>query len=156
MNLLIGNTCISLSYGLFSSESLFVKPSSSEWDGMRCVHFKYPSTLPWLSQNRVMSPAVFLFQHCSFHLLNTILSADQVTILEREKFYIRSIVKKILQERKNSHLHRQSTVCLWKSRVNLLQSHSERAFITSLSQGMKVDVICPRSPPFVQNQRRRS
>lgn len=61
---------------------------------MKWAHFKYPNTLSWLNQNVVMSSAVFLFQHCSFHLLNTILSAGQVSILEREKFSIRPIVLK--------------------------------------------------------------
>lgn len=104
--------------------------------------------------------SVFFFQHFSFHLLNTILSAEQVNILEREKFYITStVLKKKNQTRKEkqSFTPRQ-TICslsvevqgessaesLWKSLHKKLV----------LSQGMNVGVICSRSLPFIQNKRR--
>lgn len=89
MNLLIGSTCISLSCGLFSSESLFVKPSSSEWEGMRCAHLKYP-VMAQPERGDVFHSILIP----PFGLLSTILSAEQVNILEREKFYIRPIVLK--------------------------------------------------------------
>lgn len=81
-----------------------MKPSSFEWAVMKCAHFKYPNTLSWLNQNVVMSSAVFLFQHCLFHLLNTILSVGQVNILEREIFYIRPIVLKKEKIRKEKNI----------------------------------------------------
>jgi len=82
MKLVTGIPCVSLSCGLFSSESLFLKPSSDS-EKVRDGHV--PGTQLGLSQRVVTSSTAFLFQHCSFHLLSTILCADHVNVLGRKQ-----------------------------------------------------------------------
>lgn len=99
--LLTGNPCVSLSCGSFSSESLFMKPSSDSeqvWDG------HVPGTQCGLNHSVVMSSTAFLFRRCSFHLLSTILCADHINVLGREQSQKKS------QER-NKQLLTQRQIC---------------------------------------------